>query len=646
MPLLFSLFLALSLALGFPSFNSCIATDHEIIPHRKLGNAPCPFNFGALRKLLVDVHKLITFHAVQTECMYTLQAIRLLRSDYLQRTGYFFPPANASEACWDSFESLVDEFIPGFSVRPTCGYKTSLISESCMNITTRAQFESLISESELKEIRGKCNQSLENDSPCASCIHSLSSVNSSFYRANDGKVSDCASYPYVYAAAFANQLGPLGPTDLGTSKCLFMLDFNSDGGKTKKKRIIDWVVPVSCVIGIFGAVLLVWICWRRHKKWREKREIFNPTERGLFSGMEMIGGNNSVIKFTLDEVKKATKNFSWENLIGCGGYGNVYKGLLSDGSEVALKRFKNCSAAGDESFAHEVEIIASVKHVNLVALRGYCTATVPPEGHQRIIVCDLICNGSLYDHLFRSGVKKLSWPIRQNIALGVARGLAYLHYGVQPSIIHRDVKASNILLDETFEAKLADFGLAKFTPDGLSHLSTQVAGTLGYVAPEYALYGQLSERSDVYSFGVVLLELLSGKNAVISINSDGASLLTDWGWSLVKEGRALDVIDDGMPELGLPEVLEKYVLVAVLSSHPLAHARPTMDQIVKILESDFPVPLIHDRPVTLLTEIAGKEQSTSSSGSTFMSSTAGYQPFFFKSDHPILNHTDNEGSSQ
>uniref|UniRef100_A0A2N9HTM3 Protein kinase domain-containing protein n=1 Tax=Fagus sylvatica TaxID=28930 RepID=A0A2N9HTM3_FAGSY len=188
--------------------------------------------------------------------------------------------------------------------------------------------------------------------------------------------------------------------------------------------------------------------------------------------------------------------------------------------------------------------------------------------------------------------------------------------------------------------------LKLFTPDGLSHLSTQVAGTLGYVAPEYALYGQLSERSDVYSFGVVLLQLLSGKKAVISINSDGASLLTDWGWSLVKEGRALDVIDEGMPELGLPEVMEKYVLVAVLSSHPLAHARPTMDQIVKILESDFPVPLIHDRPVTLLAEIAGKVQSTSSSGSPFMSSTAGYQPFFFKSDHPILNHTDNEGSSQ
>ena len=132
----------------------------------------------------------------------------------------------------------------------------------------------------------------------------------------------------------------------------------------------------------------------------------------------MINGNNSVIKFTLEEIKKATKKISRENLIRCGGYANVYKGILPDGSEVVLKRFKNFSVAGDESFAHEVEIIASVRHASLVALRGYCIATMHPKGHQRIIVCDLICNGSLYDHIFGSGMKKLSWPIRENIALG------------------------------------------------------------------------------------------------------------------------------------------------------------------------------------------------------------------------------------
>ncbi|RVX18753.1 putative LRR receptor-like serine/threonine-protein kinase RKF3 [Vitis vinifera] len=230
--------------------------------------------------------------------------------------------------------------------------------------------------------------------------------------------------------------------------------------------------------------------------------------------------------------------------------------------------------------------------MNLVVLRGYCTATVPMEGHQRIIVCDLMPNGSLHDHLFGSVGKKLSWPIRQNIALGTARGLAYLHYGAQPAIIHRDIKASNILLDETFEAKVADFGLAKVNPEGITHLSTRVAGTLGYVAPEYALFGKLTERSDVYSFGVVLLELLSGKKAFMAANGPQALLLTEWAWSLVKEGRPIDVVDEEMPELGLTEVMERHVLIAVLCCHPVLESRPTMDKIVKMLETNLPIPSI------------------------------------------------------
>lgn len=314
---------------------------------------------------------------------------------------------------------------------------------------------------------------------------------------------------------------------------------------------------------------------------------------GSGPGLPSISGSSThLVKYTFEEIKQATKNFHRDNLIGRGGYGNVYKARLQDGSEVAVKRFKNCSAAGDASFTHEVEVIASIRHVNLVELRGYCVTTTNLEGHQRMIVCDLMKNGSLHDHLYGDsgleGENKLSWPIRQKIALGMARGLAYLHYGAQPAIIHRDIKASNILLDDGFDAKVADFGLAKFNPEGFSHLSTRVAGTMGYVAPEYALYGQLTERSDVYSFGVVLLELLSGKKAIISVNEGQPSLVTDWAWSLVRKGHGLDVIEEGMPELGPDEVMEKYVMIAVLCSHPQLYARPTMDQVVKILETDLP----------------------------------------------------------
>jgi serine/threonine protein kinase len=474
----------------------------------------------------------------------------------------------------------------------------------------------------------------------------LSSVGASLFRDfDDRNVSDFASYPFVYAAAFANRFGP---TDIGMAKCLFTFYFTFTDRNTNKMKVVFWGVLAGCFIGLFGSVLVICVCWRRHRKWRERGENFDPAEMGLVLGREMISGRNSVIKFTFEEIKTATKNFHRENIIGRGGYGNVYKGILSDGSEVAVKRLKNCSLAGDEIFAHEVEVIARIKHVNLVSLRGFCTATLPLEGHQRIIVCDLIRNGSLYDHLFGSGNEKLSWPIRQKIAQGMARGLVYLHNGAYPGIIHRDVKTSNILLDETFEPKLADFGLAKFTPEGLSHLSTRAAGTLGYVAPEYALYGQLSEKTDVFSFGVVLLELLSGKKAVISVDNEKTLLLTDWAWSLVREGRAREVIDEGMPELGLPEVMEKYVLVGVLSSHPLLYCRPTMIQIMNLLEIDFPVPPIPDRPLSLLAEIGDIEQQSASysGGSTFMSSSTCHQPFCCKIDHPILNHRDNEGSCQ
>lgn len=342
---------------------------------------------------------------------------------------------------------------------------------------------------------------------------------------------------------------------------------------------------IGCLVGFFGACSAVWFLWMRQKKCIRKKTNFAKDETSLILGLGSINGSTNLVKFKYEDIKKATMKFSRENLIGIGAYGNVYKGILPNGSQVAFKRFKNCSVAGDAAFAHEVEVIANVSHVNLVSLRGYCSTTVPLEGHQRIIVCDFMHNGSLYDHLFGSEVKKLSWPIRQKIVLGTARGLAYLYYGAQPAIIHRDIKASNILLDEKFEPKLADFGLAKFNAEGMTHLSTRVAGTLGYVAPEHALYGKLTEGSDVYSFGVVLLELLSGKKP-LETNEGKANLLTDWAWSLVQKGRALDVIEEGMPELGSHQIMEQYVIIAVLCAHPTLHARQMMEQVVKIFETD------------------------------------------------------------
>ncbi|KAE9611509.1 hypothetical protein Lal_00011751 [Lupinus albus] len=598
-------------------------------------NATCPLNFTILTTLSGG-RRPSSFDST-TRCQFIRQAFRLVQSDYLRRTTFFLPPLNSSDSCWQSFQSYVNSFEPTFNIRSYCGFETNFISQGCVNITTKSDFEALVTSSVLQDVNQSCNQSLENGSPCALCTTSVSALPAS--GPSIGNLSDCTAYPSVYVAAFSNRFGPSDP---GTAKCLFSLDFSSEGSSGGgKKKVVIVVVSVVCVLVLFFVIVGYW------KLKRKSRGMGgNNTEMDLGSGLDSMDQSTTLIRFTIDDVKKATKNFHRDNIIGRGGYGNVYRGVISDGSEVALKRFKNCSAAGDASFTHEVEVIASIRHVNLVALRGYCSATTKYEGYQRIIVTDLMKNGSLHDHLFGSMGIKLSWPIRQQVALGTARGLAYLHYGAQPSIIHRDIKASNILLDDKFEAKVADFGLAKFNPEGMTHMSTRVAGTMGYVAPEYALYGQLTERSDVFSFGVVLLELLSGRKALQTNNDGQPSALTDWAWSLVRTGRALDVVEDGMPEPGSQQVLEKYVLIAVLCSHPQLYARPTMDQVVKMMETaDESVPLIPERPIPFVAGRLDIERTVSMSGSGQLSSPTGYQPYTLESDPHSSNSNSKEEES-
>ncbi|WCJ21458.1 receptor-like kinase in in flowers 3 [Euphorbia peplus] len=595
------------------------------------GTASCPLDFTVLQKLLADSEPLTV--SQNQQCQYLKNGLRLVQSYYLQHNNSFLPPLDSAESCWRAYDSFLSQYVPNFNVRTTCGFNTSWISQGCMNITTRSQFESRVPQTSLTNVASVCNQSLENNSPCAACTASLTGQLAYLPGPYVGNLTDCQAYPAIYAGAFLNRFGP---TDRGTAKCLFLLDLDPKKSKGHKR-----VLTLVLVISGLGLVLIIGGCWFLRWKFgglRRKRRRGSSSlgggslHLGTSLGLESITDSTNLVKFTLDEIREATWNFSRQNIIGRGGYGNVYKGALPDGSQVAFKRFKNLTAAGDASFVHEVEVIASVRHVNLVALRGYCTATTKSEGHQRIIVCDLMKNGSLYDHLYGSSKKKLSWPIRQRIALGTARGLAYLHCGVQPAIIHRDIKASNILLDDNFEAKVADFGLAKFTPEGATHLSTRVAGTMGYVAPEYALYGQLTERSDVYSFGVLMLELLSGKKA-LGVSEEGQpSPVTDWAWSLVRKGRSLDVIEDGMEELGPNDAMEKYVFIAVLCSHPQLYARPTMDQVVKMMETEQSMPVIPDRPISFVADMEDIERSVGSSGSGQLSSPSGYQTYKFETD--------------
>ncbi|KAG5559340.1 hypothetical protein RHGRI_009023 [Rhododendron griersonianum] len=243
--------------------------------------------------------------------------------------------------------------------------------------------------------------------------------------------------------------------------------------------------------------------------------------------------------FTYEELAMATDGFSKANLLGQGGFGYVHKGVLPSGKEVAVKQLKAGSGQGEREFQAEVEIISRVHHRHLVTLVGYCIT-----GSQRMLVYEFVPNNTLAFHLHGRGRPNMDWPTRLKIALGAAKGLAYLHEDCHPKIIHRDIKATNILLDFNFEAKVADFGLAKFSPDADTHISTRVMGTFGYLAPEYASSGKLTDKSDVFSFGVMLLELITGRRPVDYSQSSTEDSLVDWARPLLTRALEAGNFDD------------------------------------------------------------------------------------------------------
>ncbi|KAL6596334.1 hypothetical protein ACP70R_047698 [Stipagrostis hirtigluma subsp. patula] len=297
-------------------------------------------------------------------------------------------------------------------------------------------------------------------------------------------------------------------------------------------------------------------------------------------GMPALGFSKS--SFTYEEMAAATGGFSSANMLGQGGFGYVYKGVLAgSGKEVAIKQLKAGSGQGEREFQAEVEIISRVHHRHLVSLVGYCIA----GSSQRLLVYEFVPNDTLEHHLHGKGVPVMDWTRRLTIALGSAKGLAYLHEDCHPRIIHRDIKAANILLDENFEAKVADFGLAKLTTDTNTHVSTRVMGTFGYLAPEYASSGKLTDKSDVFSFGVMLLELITGKRPVDPIG-DMEDSLVDWaplGARIVSFDELIDPrLDNRCDRLEL----ERMAACAAAAVRHSAKRRPKMKQIVRALEGD------------------------------------------------------------
>ncbi|GAB4859018.1 cleavage polyadenylation factor subunit pti1 [Ancistrocladus abbreviatus] len=303
----------------------------------------------------------------------------------------------------------------------------------------------------------------------------------------------------------------------------------------------------------------------------------------------------AVPAITLDELREITDNFGTKALIGEGSYGRVYHGMLFSGKAAAIKKLDS-SKQPEQEFLAQVSMVSRLKHENVLELVGYCI-----DGSLRVLAYDYAPNGSLHDILHgRKGVKGaqpgpvLSWAQRVKIAVGAAKGLEYLHEKVQPRVIHRDIKSSNVLLFDDDVAKIADFDLSNQAPDMAARLhSTRVLGTFGYHAPEYAMTGQLSSKSDVYSFGVVLLELLTGRKPVDHTLPRGQQSLVTWAAPKLSEDKVKQCVDSRLGTDYPPKAVAKLAAVAALCVQYEADFRPNMSIVVKALQ-----PLLNARPAS------------------------------------------------
>ncbi|KAI4364067.1 hypothetical protein MLD38_020206 [Melastoma candidum] len=333
--------------------------------------------------------------------------------------------------------------------------------------------------------------------------------------------------------------------------------------------------------------MLLWWNTRQKRRGRPRKDT-TPLDSIIRSDGLKPEGMAELPKYSFVSISLATNNFDIANKLGQGGFGSVYKGKLSDGQVVAVKRLASSSSQGIEEFKNEVILISKLQHRNLVRLVGLCS-----EREEKILLYEYLPNKSLDMFLFdveRKG--KLNWSTRFSIIMGVAKGLLYLHKDSSLRIVHRDLKVSNILLDDKMNPKISDFGLARMFEGTRDLINTRrVVGTLGYMSPEYAMGGVFSEKSDVYSFGVLLLEIVSGKkNTSICLVEDHINL-PSYAWVLWSEDRGMDLIDDELCEFSVVETM-RCIQVGLLCVQDEAIDRPNMTTVVLMLsgESQLPQP--------------------------------------------------------
>ncbi|KAL2931627.1 Cysteine-rich receptor-like protein kinase 10 [Bienertia sinuspersici] len=376
------------------------------------------------------------------------------------------------------------------------------------------------------------------------------------------------------------------------------------GKKTSAKVILAIVIPI---VAFLMALVIFAICFVKRKKGKTYDAV---TETGEdFTNAESL-------QYDLATLQCATNNFSSENKLGEGGFGGVYKATLSNGQQLAVKRLSVTSSQGVQQFKNEVLLVAKLQHRNLARLLGYCL-----EGHEKLLVYEYVPNKSLDSFIFDVDTQgQLGWGTRYKVIAGIARGMLYLHHDSQLKIIHRDLKASNVLLDADMNPKISDFGMARiFYVDQSQGNTSKVVGTYGYMSPEYAMHGQFSNKSDVYSFGVLVLEIISGKRNSTFYESGDAEDLLSYAWKQWRDGMLLEFVDPSIRDLCSIDEVMRCIHLGLLCVQESPDDRPTMATIVLTLDSysvTLPVPeapgfFVKSRMESMFTkEQVGSDQSS------------------------------------
>ncbi|KAL8214455.1 hypothetical protein R6Q57_003904 [Mikania cordata] len=349
------------------------------------------------------------------------------------------------------------------------------------------------------------------------------------------------------------------------------LNKGSNGGRQSRNIIVGLVIGATALfLGFLTSCLLL-----------RRRKIYSKTEPKHSMPVMSNAAAEAAQSFTLFELRNATKNFA--NKVGSGGYGTVYYGKLNDGKEIAVKILENNNVyQGKKEFANEVSLLSRIHHRNLVQFLGFCQ-----EEGKDILVYEFMHNGTLKEHLYgpKARDRSVKWIKRLEIAEESAKGIEYLHTGCVPSIIHRDLKTSNILLDKNMSAKVSDFGLSKLAVEGTSHVSSIVRGTVGYLDPEYYISNRLTDKTDIYSFGVILLELISGQEAISNENFGiNCRNIVQWAKTHIENGDIQGIID---PTLGNEYDIQsmwKIAEKALMCVQPHGNMRPSMSEVIKEIQ--------------------------------------------------------------